>query len=293
MILNPKSLQDLNTGFRANFQQAFDNTKADHPQVATVIPSSTASNTYGWLGQFPALREWLGDRHIKNMVAHGYTINNKEWESTVSVRRSDIEDDQYGNYAPLFEEMARAAKTHPDTLVFDLLSKGFTEACYDGTPFFNAAHPVGDSGTASNMAATGSGAPWFLLDTSRSIKPLIFQDRKKPVLTTLTAETDESVFLRNEYRYGVHARCNVGFSFWQLAYASKEVLDQTAFDAAYNAMRSLKSDDGRPLNIKPTLLVVPPGLRSAAYEVVKAERLANGASNVNFEVVEILESGWL
>ncbi|MCG6541625.1 Mu-like prophage major head subunit gpT family protein [Pseudomonas sp. KSR10] len=31
-------------------------------EIATVVPSATASSTYGWLGQFPKLREWMGAR---------------------------------------------------------------------------------------------------------------------------------------------------------------------------------------------------------------------------------------
>ncbi|MEX6732518.1 Mu-like prophage major head subunit gpT family protein [Pseudomonas aeruginosa] len=47
-----------------------------------MIPSTTASNTYGWLGQFPKLREWIGQRVIKDMAAQGYQITNKLFEST-------------------------------------------------------------------------------------------------------------------------------------------------------------------------------------------------------------------
>jgi len=56
---------------------------------------------------------------------------------------------------------------------------------------------------------------------------------------------------------------------------------------------SLKADGGRPLGIKPTVLVVPPSLRAAAIEIVKNERLANGASNPNFGVVDLIVSPWL
>ena len=37
-----------------------------------VSPSSNAQNTYGWLGQFPKLREWVGDRVFRNMKEEGY-----------------------------------------------------------------------------------------------------------------------------------------------------------------------------------------------------------------------------
>ena len=39
-----------------------------------MIKSTTKSNTYGWLGKFPSLRKWVGDRVIESMKAHGYQI---------------------------------------------------------------------------------------------------------------------------------------------------------------------------------------------------------------------------
>lgn len=70
------------------------------------VPSSSKSNTYGWLGQFPSLREWVGKRVIKQMQAHGYVINNKTYEGTVGIPRDDFEDDNLGVYGPMFAEMA-------------------------------------------------------------------------------------------------------------------------------------------------------------------------------------------
>ena len=61
---------------------------------------------------------------------------------------------------------------------------------------------------------------WFLLCTSKVIKPFIFQNRRKPALVAKTAASDDNVFMRNEYLYGADARCNAGFGLWQLAYGS-------------------------------------------------------------------------
>ena len=41
----------------------------------------------------------------------------------------------------MFEEMGRAAATHPDELVFETVANGFTEECFDGQPFFDTDHP--------------------------------------------------------------------------------------------------------------------------------------------------------
>ena len=64
------------------------------------------------------------------------------------------------------------------------------------------------------------GSAWFLLCTSRPLKPLIFQERKKPKFVSKTNETDDNVFMSKQFLYGVDARGNAGYGFWQMAYGS-------------------------------------------------------------------------
>ena len=141
-IVTPALIAALFTGFKKNFEDAKSAAPSQYTKIATVIQSTTKSNTYGWLGKFPSLRKWIGDRVINSMAAHGYTITNDDWESTVGVDRNDIEDDEIGIYAPLFAEMGRAAGVHPDEQVFALLKAGFTSPCFDGQYFFDTDHPV-------------------------------------------------------------------------------------------------------------------------------------------------------
>lgn len=108
-IVTPALLQALFTGFKKNFEDAKGEAPAQYTKIATVIKSTTKSNTYGWLGKFPSLRKWVGDRVIESMKAHGYQIVNEDFEATVAVDRNDIEDDELGIYAPLFQEMGLAA----------------------------------------------------------------------------------------------------------------------------------------------------------------------------------------
>lgn len=291
MIINAANLGNLYVGFKTAFKTAFEGVQPMYEKVATTVTSTTRSENYAWMGQFPRLREWIGDRQVKNLASFTYTITNKDWEATVAVPRNDIEDDSYGIFTPLMSEMGLSARTHPDELVFTLLAAGFASPCYDGQYFFDTDHPVGD-GTVSNMQS-GAGSPWFLLDTSRSLKPIIFQERKKAKFEALTSDTDPNVFHRKEYIYGVDSRYNVGYGFWQMAFGSKATLDQANFDAAIAAMMSFKNDEGRPLGVKPTLLVVGPALRDKANAVVLSQKLANGADNPNYKVVEVLVCPWL
>lgn len=297
MLINAASINALFTGFKANFNDGFNSAESFYGQIATVVPSTTSQETYAWLGQYPKLREWIGDRQIKNMSASGYVLVNKKFESSVAVPRDAIDDDQYGIYSPLFREMGYAARVHPDELIFAMAAAGASTVCYDGKNFFDTTHPVAGS-TVSNYDSTGGGALWMLLDTRRPLKPFIFQKRREYALTQMTDVKDEGVFMRDEYRYGVDARVNAGFGFWQQAFGSLNTLNTTNFDAAMAAMQAFKSDEGRPLGIRPNLLVCGPSNRSKALQVIKTDTIPSTAgtasqSNYNMDAVDVLVVPWL
>lgn len=237
-----------------------------------VVPSSAREETYGWLGQFSQLREWLGgSRIVKSLAAHSFTIANRKFESTVGVERDDFDDDGLGIYAPMFSEMGHLAKQHPDELLFGLLASGFTEFGYDGQPFFDADHPATD--------ADGAGPAWFLLDTSRAIKPLIWQKRAEYEFKTVNSLQDNDVFMTDVFKYGVRARVNAGFGLRQMAYARKAALTPENYAAARAAMQEFRGDSGRILGTKPTVMVVSPRLESDALDILNSPMLANGGTN--------------
>lgn len=296
MIINQANLRALFTGYKASFQNAFAGITPDFLQFTLPVNSTASVEQYGWLGNSSVFREWLGDRVIQNLQLHDYSIKNKSFENTVGVPRESIEDDSYGIFSPLIAQLGQDAANHPSGLLYDLLSNGFSGKCYDGQYFFDTDHPVTDGAgkeqSISNFQG-GTGKSWFLLDTTRIMKPLILQMRKPYNFVALDQEKDENVFMRKEYVYGSDARLNVGYGLWQLAAASKQELTNDSFNELFASMQSTTGDRGKKLGIAPKLLVVPPALRSKALEVVKADKNANGATNINQDVVDVLVSSWL
>lgn len=298
MLVNRESIQGMFQGFNAIFQDAWQQAPSMWDRVATEVPSSAGEEVYGWLGTNPRFREWVGDRVLQSLKANGMVIKNKSFESTIEVDKDDVEDDKLGIYKPLIQQMGQESRTHPDELVFGLVNSGFNTVCFDGQYFFDTDHPVeqadGTMGTWSNFGG-GSGTAWFLLDCTRPIKPFIFQKRRDYKPTYMVDDTDEAVFMRKKFRYGVDARGNVGFGLPHLAYASKQTLDVTNYAAARAALQSVKGDKGKVLNIGTgkTILMVPPSLEKAALEVIKAERNANGQTNVMMGLSDPLVNAWL
>ncbi|UPY36211.1 Mu-like prophage major head subunit gpT family protein [Sediminicoccus sp. KRV36] len=284
MTPNAEGLSTLFQGYTAVFNKALGEAPSYYQKTSMVIPSITRENQYGWLAALPSMREWVGDRVIHQLAIEGFKIVNRDWEATVAVKRTDIEDDQYGVYGPLFDKMGRDAAVHPDELTLGLLGQGFTTACYDKQFFFDVDHPVGGAGdtpvTAVSNFGGGAGTPWYLLDCSQAIKPLVFQRRMAPQLDELDARTQERVFLKNEFLYGVRSRCNAGYGLWQLAYGSRQPLNAANYALARAAMQNFRGDNGKPLNVRPTHLVVPPSLEADGLTVVNADRNAAGAANI-------------
>lgn len=296
LTVNRQNLADMFRGFQTVFQKAFDGAESQIHSIAMRVPSTTGEEKYAWLGTVTRFREWLGDRVIQNLMSYDYTLKNKSYENTVGIDREDIEDDRLGIYTPVISQLGMDARQHPDELGFALLAAGFATLAYDGQYFFDTDHPVlgvdGAVTSTANMTA-GAGNPWFLIDDTRAIKPLIHQERKAYKFVAMNREEDEGVFTRKQFRYGVDGRLNFGFGLWQLAWGSKAVLDAAGYAAARTGLMSLKGDNGKPLGVRPTLLVCGPSNEKAALDVLQAERLANGATNVYRNTAKLIVTPWL
>jgi phage major head subunit gpT-like protein len=302
MEISGANLTAVFTSFDPRFNQGFELAPSYYEKISMLVPSSSSQTLYNWMGRTTGFREWVGDRVLQQLEAHGYTIVNKTFEDTVSIPREIIEDDQWGTFAPVIEQLGWDAKTHPDQLIFGMMKAAVNGAPatigkitvpvpigYDGVNLYSASHPVGpaneaaEDSTVSNINSTGSGPYWFLVDGSRPVKAFIFQKRREYAVNRMNALTDEHVFSQKEFRYGVDVRCNAGVGLWQLTYASNTDLTNPGnFAAAVQALRQIKSDAGVPFGAwsgPPTskFLVVPPALEEAGEQLLHA---SFGAGNI-------------
>ncbi|MBI1214546.1 MAG: hypothetical protein GC185_01850 [Alphaproteobacteria bacterium] len=295
--INSKALDDLQVGFTSLYNGAAAQVTPQWDKVAMEVQSTGAEEKYGWLGEIPEMREWLGDRVIHALSTHDYNIKNKDFESTIGVPRNAIADDKLGVYAPMVQMMGDGAARHPDKLTFSLLKNGFATECYDGQYFFDTDHPVIDEdGVTINSVSNsggGSGNAWFLLDTSRPVKPLIFQTRQAADFVLLNKPDDANVFMQKRFLFGVDGRWNAGYALWQLAYGSKQTLDATSYAAAVANLESRKGDHGKPLGLQATMLVVGPSNKTAAKTLLTAERDQYGATNIHRDTAELVVSPYL
>ena len=119
-------------------------------RISNLFQSNQESETYKWLGQSPAMREWIGGRNAKGFRENGVTIVNKEFEATLEVLVKEMRRDKTGQIMLRVRELAQRTNAHWAKLLSSLLIAAEAGVCYDGQYFFDTDHSEGESGTQSN-----------------------------------------------------------------------------------------------------------------------------------------------
>lgn len=298
-VMTQAQLDALKTSLVARWNAGLAMTNPDWMKIAKKIQSSGKSNTYEFLSQFPAFREWVGARLHKVFKETGYNVPNRKFETTVDVKREDWEDDNVGQYGLLAEGAGQSASDLMNDLMFQLLGLGFNTPCYDGQYFFDTDHPVAanEDGTGavtqvSNVQA-GAGAPWVLLCTKRAASPFYLQERIPPQFDSITSVQNSSVFDLDVFSFGGRWRGEAAFGFWQCAFGSKAALTPANFEAGYDAMLGFKGDGQRKLGVIADTMVTGASNRAAAEAILDKEKLANGESNTNYKRVNLIITPWM
>jgi phage major head subunit gpT-like protein len=289
--INSNTLRGIYTGLSTAYNARFTSVQSFYETVAMVVPSTTAMNEYPRLDDLPGFREWIGDRVVYDLSAQTYVIRNKEFEKTISIKRSQIEDDQIGIFTPVAGQIGQDAAEFPDQLVFPVMKKADTIKCYDGQYFYDTDHPGYDENGGATVVSNftdGAGPAWYLLDDTQVMKPFVFQSRKKFTLTAMQNPDDPNVFYQGKFVWGSDGRCNAGLGLWQLSYKSKTTLNAANYAAARAAMSTIRKRDGSVLNIRPTKLCVPPSLEGVARQIINAELVNGGESNIWAKTAEVI-----
>ena len=119
------------------------------------------------------------------------------------------------------------------------------------------------------------------------------QERFKPEFDEIKDVQNATVFMKDQYLYGIRYRGNWGYGLWQQAVASKEALTADNFQKAYGMMEAFKRDGGEPLGLRATHLVVDSTNRAAAEEILLKQNLSGGESNINYNRVKLITCRWM
>jgi phage major head subunit gpT-like protein len=165
MLLNNATLAAVNTTVNLSYQKGYQRAPNWWSKLAMKVSSSTPLNTYAWMARLGKMRQWVGERVVNNLRSYVYQLANLSYEFTVGVLRDDIEDDQLGVYAPVFEEMGEVTRKWPDQLVKAALQAGTSQVTFDGVAFFATNHPLSGTSQSNLFASTALNAANF--DTAK------------------------------------------------------------------------------------------------------------------------------
>lgn len=153
MLIKNATIEQVNTAVITRFREAITQSVVQMPELATVVPSTTPLNTYGWWDQVPGMREWIGEREVQNIKENAYQLLNRFYEFTLGALREHIEDSNLGNLTLALNYVSEAIRTWKDDILFAALQAGTSQVTFDAVPFFSTTHPL--SGTAqSNLFTT-------------------------------------------------------------------------------------------------------------------------------------------
>ncbi len=142
MIIRPSTLDPFFLNLDTLFQRGYMGAATTYQQWSQTVPSSSKATVHGWLDKLPKMREWLGPREVQNLVAQAFSLENKKFELTYAVDRTDIDDDNMGLYGPATEMMGLQAAEWPDDQMTTLLEAAGSATTFDGTTFYSTSHPV-------------------------------------------------------------------------------------------------------------------------------------------------------
>lgn len=152
--ITAQKVKDATVGFQTIFNKAMQESPTDWTKVAMKTVSSAAKEVYAWLQNTFGMKELVGEIIIDGLKTDAYELPNKEFHDTKSVKEADLERDNEGIYAPMFQMLGAGAGRSYEELVFDRLVNGFTNKGYDGKAFFHATHPTGYGNTTYSNLGT-------------------------------------------------------------------------------------------------------------------------------------------
>jgi phage major head subunit gpT-like protein len=163
MLINKANISEVFENIRATFNQALDAAETMYQDFATVLDTSQIVEKMDWVGQLPNWREWVGDKVVNNLAAHTYSLTCLEYESTIAVKRRDLEADRLGIYKTQAMSQGELAAYFPEERCGDALNNAFTALCWDGKAMFATDH-VGE--TKAGKATTFSNKGTAVLSAS-------------------------------------------------------------------------------------------------------------------------------
>lgn len=191
---------------------------AKYDTFTTTIGSNVRVETHTFMSNLPRLREFKGYSPAVRLTNTPYTVANLEYRiGPVSVRSTDLDDDQIGGYLMSVNALPKQGQKDIGFKILAKVASGTSDLCFDGTAFFADSHTVGSgdnlmtANNASNDGVTHKIVAMVLTNTA--FKPVLFQDRQSLTSLQTDADTPQAAKVK-EYEYWADCRFGLGYGFW-------------------------------------------------------------------------------
>lgn len=134
-----------------------------------IYPSTVLTEIFAFAAGLPMMREWVGPREIASLAEYSTTVTKKDWEATIGVGRDDVFFDRFNIITPQIQGLASMYPHHLLQYFIDGMLNAFSTLSFDGSNFFDTAHPNGPNGaTFRNTTDQAFSASELELAQSRS-----------------------------------------------------------------------------------------------------------------------------
>jgi len=157
MIINKTNIEEVFRNIRATFNASLEATETQYGRFTTTINTAQITEAMDWVGSLPNWRKWVGDKVVNALAGFTYSLTCEPYESTIGVKKRDLEADRLGIYRTKATGQGELAAYFPDELAGAALNEAFTGLCFDGKPFFATDHPTtGKNGKAATYSNKGT-----------------------------------------------------------------------------------------------------------------------------------------
>jgi len=159
MLVTQGNVAALFRGYSVLFAQAL--AASAKPVLSPLLmdaPSTGIVEQHNWLRASNGIRELVDEAAINDLEAQDYSIANKEYEETLTLKQIEIATDRYGILAPRIQILAANAAYFPDELLVNLFVKGLdgTGLDYTGSAFFDTNKRASAESTAFTNVGTAA-----------------------------------------------------------------------------------------------------------------------------------------
>ncbi len=215
--------------FSTVFDMKLKNTPVIYDRIATVIPGVSERVEFKWLGTFPSMKRWVGDRALQKLRGESQTLTTEWWANGIEVDVDDLNNEaKLGMIPKRINQMATAAARRMDDQVAQYYVNGFSGTLgltYDGQFLFDTDHTAAGNGLGipqSNLQTGTLNSANFNAALQAAL--LFVDDEGEPINTGMNfvlagprKQLEARQLLKAEFQAGGATNIDAGMANWLIA----------------------------------------------------------------------------